>query len=64
VRFGRHASRVRALPEVFGELPVVCLAEEIDTPGEGQVRALVCLAGNPALSVPNSDRLSRALASL
>ena len=46
-RMGRFASRVRGLPEVFGELPVACLAEEIDTPGEGQVRALITLAGNP-----------------
>ncbi len=63
-RMGRFASRVRALPEVFGELPVACLAEEIDTPGEGQVRALITLAGNPALSTPNSGRLAAALESL
>ena len=60
-RYGRFASRVRGLPEVFGELPVACLAEEIDTPGEGQVRALITLAGNPALSTPNSGRLDAAL---
>ena len=58
-RFGRFASRVRGLGEIFGELPVVCLAEEIDTPGEGRVRALVTLAGNPVVSTPNSDRLER-----
>jgi anaerobic selenocysteine-containing dehydrogenase len=63
-RLGRWRSRVRGLPETFGELPVACLAEEIDTPGEGQVRALVTIAGNPALSAPNSGRLQRALASL
>jgi anaerobic selenocysteine-containing dehydrogenase len=61
VKFGRWASRVRGLPEVFGELPVSCLAEEIDTPGEGQVRALLTVAGNPALSAPDGDRLERAL---
>src|ERR687897_2757241 len=60
VRFGRWASRVRGLPEFFGELPVAVLAEEIDTPGEGQVRALVTIAGNPLLSTPNSERLARA----
>src|SRR5205807_55854 len=49
---------------VLGELPVVCLAEEIDTPGEGQVRALITLAGNPAISTPNSDRLDAALSTL
>jgi anaerobic selenocysteine-containing dehydrogenase len=63
-RIGRFASRVRGLSEVFGELPVACLAEEIDTPGKGQVRALITLAGNPVLSTPNSDRLQAALGSL
>ena len=47
VQLGRWQSRVRGLPEVFGELPVACLAEEIETPGDGQVRALFTLAGNP-----------------
>src|SRR5205807_7249010 len=53
-RFGRFSSRVRGLPELFGELPVACLAEEIDTPGDGQVRALITISGNPAVSTPNS----------
>jgi anaerobic selenocysteine-containing dehydrogenase len=64
VRFGRWKSRVRGLPEIYGELPASCLAEEIDTPGQGQVKALITLAGNPALSTPNSDRLQRALSTL
>jgi anaerobic selenocysteine-containing dehydrogenase len=64
LRFGRFTSRVRGLPEIFGELPVACMAEEIDTPGEGQIRALFTIAGNPALSAPDSDRLDRALADL
>jgi anaerobic selenocysteine-containing dehydrogenase len=64
VRFGRHHSRVRGLPEMYGELPVVCLAEEIDTPGDGQVRGMVTVAGNPVLSTPDAGRLDRALASL
>ncbi len=64
VRIGRRRSRVRGLPDTFGELPVVCLAEEMDTPGEGQVRAFVCLAGNPVLSTPNGGRLDAALAGL
>ncbi|MEA2479968.1 MAG: hypothetical protein QOJ07_1890, partial [Thermoleophilaceae bacterium] len=51
---GRWKSRVRGLPESLGELPVACLAEEIDTPGDGQVRALITVAGNPALSTPNA----------
>ena len=64
VRLGRWKSRVRKLPEVFGELPVSCFAEEIETPGEGQIKALVTLAGNPALSTPNSQRLQQALGTL
>lgn len=64
VRFGRWKSRVRGLPEYYGELPAACLTEEIETPGEGQVKALLTLAGNPALSTPNGDRLQRALGTL
>jgi anaerobic selenocysteine-containing dehydrogenase len=63
-RVGRWASRVRGLGEIFGELPVACLAEEIDTPGDGRVRALITLAGNPVVSTPNAARLDAALASL
>jgi anaerobic selenocysteine-containing dehydrogenase len=62
--FGRWNSRVRGLPELFGELPVSVLAEEIDTPGEGQVRALFTVAGNPLLSTPNSGRLEKAVEGL
>src|SRR5213078_2116229 len=58
---GRWRSRVRGLPEAYGELPVACLAEEIETPGDGQVRALVTVAGNPAVSTPNAGRLARAI---
>jgi len=64
VRFGRRTSRVSGTPEVFGELPVACLAEEMETPGDGQIRALITIAGNPALSNPNGGRLTKALASL
>ncbi len=59
-RFGRWASRVRGMGELFGELPVACLAEEIETPGEGSIRALITIAGNPVLSTPDSERLQRA----
>lgn len=64
VRFGRWKSRVRGLPEVFGELPASCMAEEIETAGEGQVKALITVAGNPALSAPQSQRLQQALSTL
>jgi anaerobic selenocysteine-containing dehydrogenase len=63
-RVGRWHSRVRGLPEVKGELPVATLADEVETPGDGQVRAVVTIAGNPVLSTPNSGRLDRALAGL
>ncbi|MCM2258117.1 MAG: molybdopterin-dependent oxidoreductase, partial [Vicinamibacteria bacterium] len=62
--FGKGRSRVRGLPEFGGEYPAAALAEEIDTPGPGQVRGLVTLAGNPVLSTPNGARLDRALAGL
>jgi anaerobic selenocysteine-containing dehydrogenase len=62
--FGRRRTRVRGLPDALGELPAPALAEEIDTPGEGQIRALFTLAGNPARSLPNSSRMERALEQL
>jgi len=63
-RHGRWHSRVRGLPEVMGELPVATLADEILTPGAGQVRALVTVMGNPSVSTPNAGRLDEALDSL
>lgn len=59
--FNRWQSRVSALPEYGGELPISALAEEMLTPGEGQVRALVTVAGNPVLSTPNGRQLEQAL---
>lgn len=61
---GRWHSRVRGLPEANGELPVATLADEIETPGEGQVRGLVTVAGNPVLSAPGGPRLDRAFRDL
>lgn len=61
---GRWRSRVSGREEMFGEFPVTALAEEIGTPGEGQVRALVVVAGNPVHTCPNGTRLDRALAGL
>ena len=61
---GRYASRVRGLPAYGGELPVAALAEEILTEGEGQIRSLLTIAGNPVLSTPNGVQLERALESL
>ncbi len=64
VRFGRRHSRVRGLPEFFGELPAVVLAEEIEVAGAGQIRAMITVAGNPVTSNPASQRLDAAFASL
>ncbi len=61
---GLWRSRVRGFPESGGELPVAVLREEIETPGEGQVRALLTLAGNPVSSTPDGGGLDRALAGL
>jgi anaerobic selenocysteine-containing dehydrogenase len=60
----RHSSRVSGAPEVMGEFPMGCLAEEIETPGTGQIRALFTVGTNPVLSAPNGDRLAGALESL
>ncbi len=62
--FARWRSRVSGKPEFGGELPMTCLAEEILTPGPGQIRALITSAGNPALSAPGGPDLERAFASL
>ena len=60
----RFHSRVRGAPEVLGQFPVSCLAEEIATPGEGRIRALITVAGNPVLSAPDSGKLDAALPEL
>lgn len=63
-RTARWTSRVRELPEAMGEFPVATLADEILTPGEGQIRAMVTVAGNPVLSAPSGARLDAAFADL
>ena len=61
---GRWASRVSGHPEVLSELPAAALAEEIDTAGPGQIKAMITIAGNPVLSAPDGDRLDKALATV
>ncbi len=58
---GRWHSRVSGYPEALSEMPAAALAEEIDTAGEGQIKAMITIAGNPVLSAPDGDRLDRAL---
>ncbi len=57
---GRGQTRVSGHPEVMGEYPVGALAEEITTPGEGQLRAMITVGGNPIRSNPNSELLAEA----
>ena len=63
-RFAEYRSRVRGAPDFGGEWPVATLAEEIETGGKGQIKALVTLGGNPVLSTPNGGRLEGALRGL
>lgn len=62
--FHRWKTRVRGAPEVLGQVPVSCLAEEIATPGPGQIRGLVTIAGNPVISGPGAAGLDAALPEL
>lgn len=62
--FRKRRTRVRGLPEFGSEFPVAALAEEILTPGDGQIRALVTAAGNPVISTPNGRQLEQALSTL
>lgn len=59
--FGRWRTRVRGAKEVLGQAPVSCMAEEIATPGDGQLKALITVAGNPVLSTPGGDKLDEVL---
>ncbi|ABI71905.1 molybdopterin-dependent oxidoreductase [Shewanella frigidimarina] len=62
--FGQHQTRVRQLPFFNGEFPVATLAEEIQTEGEGQIKSLITVAGNPVLSAPSGHKLAQAFAGL
>ncbi|HEY1129715.1 MAG TPA: molybdopterin-dependent oxidoreductase [Roseateles sp.] len=64
VSTGRRRSRVSGVPEVFGELPITVMAEEMETAGRGQVKALITIASNPVLSAPGGPRIANALAGL
>lgn len=59
--FGRWHTRVRGAKEVLGQAPASCMTEEIATPGEGQLKALITVAGNPVLSTPGGDKLDEVL---
>ena len=62
---GCTPSRIRGLTQMAGfEMPAAAAADEILTPGEGQVRALICIGGNPLVAWPNQAKVERALRSL
>ena len=54
-------SRIRNLRGYRGEMPTATLAEEILTPGEGRIRALIVSGGNPAVAFPDHELTLRAL---
>ncbi|MBV1883630.1 MAG: molybdopterin oxidoreductase family protein [Pseudomonadales bacterium] len=62
--FARKYSRVSSLPSFSGELPATVMAEEMLTPGDGQIKGFISVAGNPVLSSPNGARLDAALENL
>ena len=62
--YGEHRSRVGDLPGVLGELPAGVLADEIATPGDGRIRALIVTAGNPVVSIANGPALAEAMRGL
>jgi anaerobic selenocysteine-containing dehydrogenase len=61
---GSFRARVSGRPVFSGELPATAMADEIETEGEGRIRAMLTIAGNPVSSTPNGRRLDRAFASL
>jgi anaerobic selenocysteine-containing dehydrogenase len=61
---GKRRTRVRNLPDFNGDFPVVAMSEEMLTPGEGQIKGFINIAGNPVLSTPNGKKLDGALEQL
>jgi anaerobic selenocysteine-containing dehydrogenase len=57
-------SRVSGQPKVGGMNPSSAMAEEMLTPGDGQVRAMILLMTNPLRSAVNSHELEAAFAGL
>jgi anaerobic selenocysteine-containing dehydrogenase len=71
----RHGTGSRIDPEVFEtlvlspygpmpEMPTALICDEMLTPGEGQIKALICVGGNPLLAFPDQEKTHRALAGL
>src|SRR4051812_36158328 len=62
--YGEARSRIGGFPDVLGNMPASVIPQEIETPGEGQLRALFVSAGTPVLSVPDGAAMERALGKL
>ena len=63
-RPSKELSRVRGLAPVVGYRAVAELADEITTPGRGQIRAMIIHGANPVITAPGGQALDEALASL
>ena len=61
---GEAPSRIRGVGSLAGERLSATLAEEILTPGEGQIRALFVDGGNPATGMPDQRRMVGAMRAL
>jgi len=59
MRFGRAHSRVGHRPETLGEFPVSAFAEEMETPGDGQIRAVITVGGNRSPRTPTRTGSTR-----
>ncbi|NQZ45936.1 MAG: molybdopterin-dependent oxidoreductase [Erythrobacter sp.] len=58
---GMPQSRFRGLGHLGWEMPCNVLADEILTPGDGQVRAFISVGGNPVVGFPDQAKMVRAL---
>ena len=56
--------RVRGLTDTAAGMPTAALAEEILLPGEGQVKALICIGGNPMAAWPDQRKTQKAMEAL
>ncbi len=56
--------RVRGFTDTAIGLPTSALADEILTPGEGQVKALITIGGNPLMAFPDQRKTLEALEAL
>lgn len=57
-------SRIGNYPQLMGTFPAGIMAEEILTPGKGQIRAMIVTSGNPLVSCPNVRSLEEAFSRL